>query len=189
MPKIRLRRLRSRLHQAHPVRLLLLGYGLYILTAWLLLCLPISWQDGTVSALDNLFIATSAFSTTGLVTVNTPGLVTVNTPDAYSFLGELVVLLGFQVGGLGYMTLGSFVLIASKQFLSTVRRRVGTTVFSLPEGFSLKTFIQHTVVFTLISEFLGGIFLSIYPVPKIWCGSTAMVRYFPLSFRFLHGWI
>jgi trk system potassium uptake protein TrkH len=151
MKKIRLRRLRSRLAKTHPVRILLLGYGLYILVAWLLLCLPISWQADTVSPLDNLFIATSAVSTTGLVTVNTP--------DAYSFFGELVVLLGFQIGGLGYMTLGSFILIATKQSLSVFRHRVGSAVFALPEGFNLKIFIQHTVIFTVIVEIVGMICL------------------------------
>jgi trk system potassium uptake protein TrkH len=130
-----------------------LGYGFYILCAWVLLCLPISWEASAISPLDNLFIATSAVSTTGLVTVNTP--------EAYNFLGELIVLLAFQVGGLGYMTLGSFALISSKNSLSYLRQRVGTAVFSLPQGFNLKEFIQHTVIFTVLTEIAGIIWLYI----------------------------
>ena len=145
-------RLLAKFGRSNPVRLLVLGYGAYILLAWLLLCLPISWQNGYISPLDNLFIAASAVSTTGLVTVNTP--------EAYNFFGELVVLLAFQLGGLGYMTLGSFVLIASKNSLSSFRRQVGSTVFSLPEGFNLKTFLRHTVIFTLITEFFGAVILD-----------------------------
>ncbi len=148
-----LRRLINRIGYTNPIRLLLFGYGFYVLSAWLLLCLPISWQADPISPLDNLFIATSAVSTTGLVTVNTP--------DAYNFFGELVVLLAFQVGGLGYMTLGSFALIASKNSLSSLRQRVGSAVFSLPQGFSLKEFIQHTVIFTVLTEIAGIIWLYV----------------------------
>ena len=149
-----LQKLLNRFAHYNPVRLLLFGYGLYILIAWLLLCLPISWEAEAISPLDNLFIATSAVSTTGLVTVNTP--------EAYSFFGELVIMLGFQVGGLGYMTLGSFVLIASKNSLSYLRQRIGNTVFSLPQGFHLKEFIQHTVIFTVLVEIAGIISLYIF---------------------------
>jgi len=153
MAKNTLRGWFNRIGHTHPVRLLLLGYGFYILCAWVLLCLPISWEASAISPLDNLFIATSAVSTTGLVTVNTP--------EAYNFLGELIVLLAFQVGGLGYMTLGSFALISSKNSLSYLRQRVGTAVFSLPQGFNLKEFIQHTVIFTVLTEIAGIIWLYI----------------------------
>lgn len=142
----------SRLGRTNPLRVLLWGYGSYILVAWVLLCLPICWQSDSISPLDNLFIATSAVSTTGLVTVNTP--------DAYNFLGELVVMLAFQVGGLGYMTLGSFVLLASNDSLPHFRRRVGSAVFAIPEGFDLRLLIRHTVVFTLVAEAVGATLLA-----------------------------
>lgn len=136
-----------------PARVVLFGYASYVLLTWVLLCLPISWQDGFVSPLDNLFIATSAISTTGLITVNTP--------DAYSFFGELVVACAFQAGGLGYMTLGSFVILARQNSLSSMRQQVGETVFSLPERFNLRTFIRHTIIFTVLIEVVGFICLYI----------------------------
>ncbi|NMG59647.1 potassium transporter TrkH [Geitlerinema sp. P-1104] len=153
MNKSRFSRVFTRLGYSHPLRLILLGYSLYIAVATLLLCLPFSWEDEPISFLDNLFIATSAVSTTGLITVNTP--------EAYNFFGELIILLAFQVGGLGYMTLGSFVLIASKNPISYVRQRVGNSVFSLPEGFEFRDFIRHTIIFTLIIEAIGVICLYI----------------------------
>ncbi|MGB5972393.1 MAG: potassium transporter TrkG [Nodosilinea sp.] len=135
-----------------PARVVLFGYASYVLVTWILLCLPISWQDGFISPLDNLFIATSAISTTGLITVNTP--------DAYSFFGELVIACAFQVGGLGYMTLGSFVLLARQNSLSSFRQQVGETVFSLPSRFNLRTFIRHTIIFTVLIEIVG--FIGLY---------------------------
>lgn len=137
---------------SNPTRFVLLGYGSYVLVTWLLLCLPFCWQMDSISPLDNLFIATSAISTTGLITVNTP--------DAYNFLGELVVAIAFQVGGLGYMTLGSFVILLREDSLPESRYQVGQTVFSLPSGFDLKLFIKHTIIFTCLIELLG--FIGLY---------------------------
>ncbi len=136
-----------------PTRVVLLGYASYVLITWLLLCLPFSWQSENISVLDNLFIATSAISTTGLVTVNTP--------DAYNFFGEFIVACAFQVGGLGYMTLGSFVILAREKKISTAREEIGETVFSLPENFNFKTFIRHTIIFTILIETAGFILLYI----------------------------
>ncbi|MDB9524996.1 potassium transporter TrkG [Oscillatoria sp. CS-180] len=135
-----------------PARFVLIGYASYVLITWLLLCLPICWQADPITPLDNLFIATSAISTTGLITVNTP--------DAYNFLGEFIVACAFQVGGLGYMTLGSFVVLFRDSELSSMRQRVGETVFSLPEGFNFKSFIQHTIIFTALIELAG--FIGLY---------------------------
>ncbi|TWU25903.1 TrkH family potassium uptake protein [Bythopirellula polymerisocia] len=135
----------------HPLRLLVLGYASYLLVTWLLLCLPFSWAAAPVSPLDNLFIATSAVSTTGLATVNPP--------EAYSFLGELIVLLAVQVGGLGYMTLGSFVILSRKSDLPKVRASVGLVAFSLPSGFDLRLFIRHVVTFTVLIEVAGAALL------------------------------
>ncbi|MEM6424350.1 MAG: potassium transporter TrkG [Cyanobacteria bacterium P01_D01_bin.128] len=117
-----------------------------------MLCLPIAWQGESISPLDNLFIATSAISTTGLITVNTP--------DAYNFFGELVVACAFQVGGLGYMTLGSFVILAQAKPLPAVRQQIGETVFSLPERFDLRLFLKHTIIFTVLVEIAG--FIGLY---------------------------
>ncbi|MEO0348423.1 MAG: potassium transporter TrkG [Cyanobacteria bacterium P01_A01_bin.15] len=135
---------------ANPLKIILFGYASYIIVAVCLLSLPICWKDGPVSFLDNLFIATSAVSTTGLVTVNTP--------VAYNFWGQLVILIAFQLGGLGYMTVGSFLVLMGNDTLSSFRKQVGSVVFSLPEGFDLKTLIQHTVIFTALAE-IAGIFI------------------------------
>jgi trk system potassium uptake protein TrkH len=136
-----------------PARAVLLGYASYVLITWILLSIPISWQSEAISPLDNLFIATSAISTTGLITVNTP--------DAYSFIGELIIACAFQIGGLGYMTLGSFVILAHDERLPSAREQIGQTVFSLPERFNFKLFIQHTIIFTALIELAGFICLYI----------------------------
>ena len=96
-------RLRKGVRGRDPIRLVLFGYLLYMGAGWILLSLPAA-QEHPVSAIDNLFMAVSAVSTTGLVTVDTGG--------AYSTLGEVVILPLIQAGGLGYMTLSSFVVLS-----------------------------------------------------------------------------
>lgn len=142
---------REIVRQVPPVRLLVAGYLLYVLVTWALLSLPWSQQAGAISGLDHLFIATSAVSTTGLITVNTP--------DAYSWFGEAIVLVAFQLGGLGYMTLGSVFLMVAARPLSRVRERVASVAFALPDGFDLSSFLRRVVIFSLTVEALGALAL------------------------------
>ena len=147
-------RLRGSFRRMHPAKLAFLGYLSYIIVGWAILCLPFAQQGQGVGALDNLFTATSAVSTTGLTTVNAA--------DSYSFFGQAVVLLLIQLGGIGYMTLGSFVILARNPELPRLRERVGQAVFSLPESFRVDRFVKSVVTFTLLIETAGAI--ALYPI-------------------------
>jgi trk system potassium uptake protein TrkH len=104
--------------------------------------------------LDHLFSATSAVSTTGLATVSTP--------DTYTFFGQLVILALIQMGGIGYMTLGSFVLLARRRELPRNREHIARLAFVLPDGFQVGAFIRNVVVFTFLIESIGatGLFIA-----------------------------
>ncbi|MDY8108487.1 potassium transporter TrkG [Fulvimarina sp. 2208YS6-2-32] len=137
--------------RAGPAKLLLLGYLAYTIIGWILLSLPAAHEDVAVSALDNLFIAVSAVSTTGLATVDTA--------TSYTFFGELVVLLLIQFGGLGYMTLGSFTFLAIQAKLNRTQEQTARTAFALPKDVAPAFFIRSVVVFTLATEAIGAGFL------------------------------
>ncbi len=138
------------LSTVNPAKILLFGYLSYILIGWALLCLPFA-QSQFVSALDNLFIATSAVSTTGLATVDPS--------SSYSFFGELVILVLIQLGGIGYMTFGSFIILSTRHKMSTFRSDMCRKTFALPADFNVTRFIRLVVIFTLVAEFIGAIFL------------------------------
>jgi trk system potassium uptake protein TrkH len=121
------------------------------MVGWILLCIPFLQKGPGAGALDNLFIATSAVSTTGLATVSIA--------DSYNFLGQFVVLLLIQFGGIGYMTFGSFVILSRKSGLSMVRSGIGETLFSLPAGFRIDKFIRSVIEFTVLLELAGTIAL------------------------------
>jgi trk system potassium uptake protein TrkH len=132
----------------HPAKLAFLGYLSYIVLGWLMLCLPFFQQGEGVKALDNLFIATSAVSTTGLVTVSVS--------DSYNLFGQIVVLALIQLGGIGYMTFGSFIILSRKKELSAERTEISQTVFSLPKSFRIDKFIRSVVTFTVVIETAGA---------------------------------
>lgn len=136
-----------------PIRLLLLGYTSYIVLGWLVLCLPFTHQASGLRLLDHLFMATSAVSTTGLTTISTA--------DSYNFLGELVLLLLIQFGGLGYMTLSSFTMLALAGQLSPLRQRMASTSLALPAGFEVRAFLRVIACFTFVVECLGA--AALYP--------------------------
>ena len=132
----------------HPVRLVTLGYLLYVIVGWVMLALPFCHATDAVSVLDALFTSTSAVSTTGLVTVSTG--------NDYSILGQIVILILIQLGGIGYMTFGSFVVLSRSATLSERRQQIGKAVFSIPKGFRIDKFIRSVITFTLITEAAGA---------------------------------
>jgi len=147
-----LKKIRHAFSKLPPARNLLLGYLTYASIGWLLLLLPICHKQH-VSALDNFFIATSAMSGTGLTTVDVG--------TEYSLLGQIIILLLIQAGGIGYMTFSSFVILATTKKLSHYRQKIASTTFSLPSEFSMHEFIINVAIFTFICEFIGTIALSV----------------------------
>ncbi|MBK7428655.1 MAG: potassium transporter TrkH [Saprospiraceae bacterium] len=131
-----------------PQQNLLYGFLMYTFFGWLLLCMPFL-QNQKVSALDNLFIATSAISTTGLATVSVF--------DNYNWFGQFIIMLLIQIGGVGYMTFTSFVLLSNKNKLTHWHQRVLNAEFSMPKGFEIKDFLKSVIIFTIIIEMLGAV--------------------------------
>lgn len=136
----------------HPVRNVVLGYSLYAFIGCLILCLPFSVRQGsTATFLDHLFTSTSAVSTTGLVTVSISG--------TYTFFGQVIIMILIQLGGIGYMTFGSFIILAQNKILSKTRLDVLNTVFSLPESFKIYKFVKSVIIFTVSIELCGAVLL------------------------------
>ncbi len=139
---------RAFLGRLHPTAFVLLGYLSYVTGGWLLLCLPFSQKGDGAGPLDCFFISASAVSTTGLATVSIA--------DRYSFVGQLVILVLIQLGGIGYMTLGTFFTLSRRNGLSPVRLGIGRAVFSLPDSFRLDRFIRSVIWFTAVIEIAGA---------------------------------
>ena len=136
----------------NPYTLLILGYISLMIVGSILLSLPFV-HEVPVSFLDALFTSISAVSTTGLITVSMP--------DSYNLAGEIIIIILIQIGGIGYMSLASFVVLASRKKISTLSESLIKTDFSLPEGFSIIDFIRSVVIFAFSIEAVGAIILFI----------------------------
>lgn len=131
-----------------PQQNLLYGFLTYTFIGWLLLCVPF-FHKQAVTALDSLFIATSAISTTGLVTVSVF--------DTYNWFGQLIVLILIQIGGVGYMTFTSFIILSNKSNLTHWHQRLLNAEFPMPKGFEIKDFLKSVILFTVLIEILGAL--------------------------------
>ena len=96
---------------ASPPRFALLVFTVLIVVWTVLLTLPIASRTGELTPLaDAFFTAVSAICVTGLATVSMG--------EHWSMFGDIVILIGFQIGGIGVLTLASILGL-------TVTRRLG----------------------------------------------------------------
>jgi len=58
-----------------------------------------------------------------------------------------VILALIQIGGLGYMTFGSFVILVGEQHFPRFLEKVAKAVFILPKGVPLKPFLRNVILF------------------------------------------
>ncbi len=135
-----------------------LGFLTIILIGGLILMLPISSAKEPLTAIEAFFTATSASCVTGLVVVDTG--------TELSVFGQVVVILLIQIGGLGFMTLSTFMFIALGKKAS-LRSRV-TMAESLGEDrlqgiFKLGV---NAVKYTFIIEGTGAALLAIRFIPE-----------------------
>lgn len=137
----------------HPYRQLSLGYFSYIIFGTLLLCLPFMTLTD-VNILDNLFTAASAISTTGLSTVDVS--------KSYGLLGQIVILILIQLGGIGYMTMSSFIMLRLTKHFTMIKKHILEAEFSIPGNININNLVQSVVYFTFIFEFFGAILLYIF---------------------------
>lgn len=83
----------------HPALVFILSFLVVIAIGTGMLLLPNATKEG-ISLIDALFTSTSAVCVTGLIVLDTS--------SDFTFLGQFIILILFQVGGLGMMTFTSF---------------------------------------------------------------------------------
>lgn len=92
-----------------PGRVIALGFAAVILTGTLLLFLPFTHNEGvSVTLTDALFTSTSAVCVTGLIAIDTA--------DTFNWIGQTVVALLIQIGGLGITSIGvGFIILTGRK--------------------------------------------------------------------------
>ncbi|BAZ65803.1 MAG: TrkH family potassium uptake protein [Pelatocladus maniniholoensis HA4357-MV3] len=132
-------------------RTICLGFLAVIAVGSILLMMPFSTSSGTWNdPIVALFTSTSAVCVTGLSVVD-PG-------TYFSFWGELWILLLAQIGGLGYMTTTTFlILLIGRRF--DLRQKIAIQQALDRPGMSGSTQIIRSIIATTLIFEITGIFL------------------------------
>jgi len=149
----------------YPARTALAWYLGVIAVGTLLLWLPVSRQDRRepVSLVDAAFTATSATCVTGL-TVR-------STANDFSFFGQVVILLLIQLGGIGILTITTFVFLSLGGSDSLRRRMLVAQTVGNAERISLRRLLTLVVVTVFGIESLGFFLLLV----RNWIGMTPAI--------------
>jgi len=133
-------------------RTICLGFLAVIAIGTLLLLLPISIQSGEWGNL-----VTALFTTTSAVCVT--GLAVEDTGTYFSFWGQLFIVLLVQVGGLGYMTATTFLLLlVGRKF--GLREKVAIQQSLDIQGMSgALQLVKSIIALTLLLELTGAILM------------------------------
>ncbi|NJK33531.1 MAG: ATPase [Oscillatoriales cyanobacterium SM2_2_1] len=143
-----------------PARTICLGFGVVILVGAVLLMLPFATVSGEWSdPITALFISTSAVCVTGLSVVNVG--------EYYSFWGQLTLLLLVQVGGLGYMTTSSMLLLLVGKRFSLREKITLQHALDTPGLQGALPLVRSIIGITLIFELSGVFLLLLVFVPQL----------------------
>ncbi|KAB8333392.1 ATPase [Scytonema tolypothrichoides VB-61278] len=140
-------------------RTICLGFLAVILLGTILLMMPFSTSDGTWNnPIVALFTSTSAVCVTGLSVVD-PG-------SYFSFWGQLFIALLAQIGGLGYMTTTTFlIMLIGRKF--DLRQKVAIQQALDRRGMQGSAQIIRSIIATTLIFEITGIFLLLFAfVPK-----------------------
>lgn len=142
---------------------LAIGYLIVILTGSVLLSLPPATAEGqSTSYLGALFTATSATCVTGL----TP----YQTGSHWSLFGQIVILILIQLGGIGFMTFVTSILMLFRRGLGLGNRQILMASAGSGKLAGLSTLVKRIVLGSALFEILGAFALCFRFVPDFGWG-------------------
>lgn len=135
-----------------PAQIIVLGFLAVILLGGLLLSMPFSCRNGEFNNfLNSVFTATSATCVTGLIVVDTA---TFFTP-----IGQVIILLLIQVGGLGFMTLTTMLMVLLRRKITLRDRIVMQEALNQNANKGIVKLTRNIVFLTLFIETIGALCL------------------------------
>ena len=134
-------------------QIIILGFAAVILTGALLLMLPASSRDGVRTPfLDALFTSTSAVCVTGLVVYDTV--------TYWSGLGQLIIMLLIQIGGMGVITVAAALAIISGRKISLMQRSTMQEAIAAPKVGGVVRLTGFIIKTTIVIELLGAVIMA-----------------------------
>ncbi len=136
-----------------PTRIFVLSFVAVILAGGILLWFPFSASRGHLRFVDALFTSCSAVCVTGLVVVDMG--------KDLSILGQVITIFLFQIGGLGIITFSTVFFVLMGRGISFKGREIVQSTFLHTPTRNFFVILKSVLWFTLVSEFLGTLFLFI----------------------------
>lgn len=136
-----------------PPRILVSGFALIILLGAFLLSLPFASAAGErLPFIDALFTATSATCVTGLVVVDTG--------TYFSAAGQVILMVLFQLGGLGFMTMATLVALVLRRKISLKERLILQEAMNQTSMEGIVRLIRRVIFYSLSIELVGFLLFS-----------------------------
>lgn len=153
-----LQRIFKRLSSA---RIVAIGFIAIIFIGSGLLMLPVSLKNpGSLHYIDALYTSTSAVCVTGLLSIEAG--------DTFSTVGQFILGLLIQIGGLGVTSVGAGVILAMRKKVNLKGRAIIKDAMNLDSGKGVVKFVQSVLLTTLAFEAAGAVltffvFIRDYP--------------------------
>ncbi len=141
-----------------PAQLVAITFFLAIAVGTALLSLPFSHTAGSVGILDSMFTATSAVCVTGLIVVDTG--------TAYNEFGQFIILLLIQIGGLGILTFGTILALATGRQIGVGDRLRVQHQLSHDDSGTVVSMVASIIRIVAIAEIAGALVLYVRMAPE-----------------------
>ncbi|TDL35238.1 TrkH family potassium uptake protein [Jeotgalibacillus sp. S-D1] len=146
---------KDRIRMLKPAQLIVIYYFLAISLSFILLRLPGVHQNGEyIGLIDSLFTAVSAVSVTGLTVVNIS--------ETYTTFGILMIMLILQLGGIGIMSLGTFVWLLVGKRIGLRERQLIMIDHNQYNLSGVVKLIIEIIKILLLIEAVGALLLAVY---------------------------
>jgi trk system potassium uptake protein TrkH len=134
----------------HPAQFLAISFIITIFVGTFLLSLPFSTTSGHISFTDALFTSTSAVCVTGLIVQDTG--------TYFSPVGQVIIMLLFQIGGMGIMTFSTLVLLVAGKSITIKDSITLKEDFLHASSLRVQSLIKNIFLYTFCLELLGTLF-------------------------------
>ncbi|MCX5749557.1 MAG: TrkH family potassium uptake protein [Candidatus Saganbacteria bacterium] len=143
-----------------PSIVIAVSFFIVILAGALLLQLPISSSNGTFTKfLDSYFTANSATCVTGLVCLDT-GV-------HFSFFGQFIILLLIQIGGLGYMTFSTFLVLLFRKKMFITEKIAVQEALNIHSTNDVINVVKRIFGIVFVIEGAGALILFLRWLPEL----------------------
>ena len=144
--------------KSNPYLVIISSFIIFLAIGTMLLALPIAQRQPT-SFIDCLFISTSAFTVTGLATID----ITAN----FNTFGHIIIMILVQAGGLGIITLAMIVFIMLGRKVGLKSRSLATEALNQQNLGGILRLVLKLLLISLLFESIGAVLLALEWVPLL----------------------